>query len=142
MRIVLRLTARFLLSLLAASVLIFLLLPKYGIAGYLFSFTVTHLLNFILSLRRLIAVTGYPLSLRFSLRISVLALMAALPVSLLDRGAIAVLPTLALCGVYLCLFALLLSLSRTFTAADLRWIISLLRPQRHHIRLKNGSPPA
>ena len=52
-----------------------------------------------------------------------------------------VLPTLALGGVYLCLFALLLSLSRTFTAADLRWIISLLRPQRHHIRLKNGSPP-
>ncbi len=39
-------------------VLLFLLLPKYGMAGYFFSFLVTHLLNFILSLRRLLKITG------------------------------------------------------------------------------------
>ena len=37
---------------------LYLLLPKYGMNGYLFSFFVTHLLNFLLSLRRLMKITG------------------------------------------------------------------------------------
>ncbi len=39
-------------------ILLFLLLPKYGMSGYFFSFLVTHLLNFALSLRRLLKITG------------------------------------------------------------------------------------
>lgn len=39
-------------------VFLFLLLPKYGMNGYYFSFLVTHLLNFGLSLRRLLKITG------------------------------------------------------------------------------------
>jgi stage V sporulation protein B len=39
-------------------ILLFFLLPKYGIGGYFFSFMVTHLINFILSLRRLLKITG------------------------------------------------------------------------------------
>ncbi len=38
-------------------VFLFLLLPKYGMMGYFVSFFVTHLLNFILSLRRLLKIT-------------------------------------------------------------------------------------
>ena len=38
--------------------LLFLLLPRYGLTGYFVSFLVTHLLNFLLSLRRLILVSG------------------------------------------------------------------------------------
>ncbi len=38
--------------------LLFVLLPRFGIRGYLFSFTVTHAINFILSLRRLIRISG------------------------------------------------------------------------------------
>ena len=38
--------------------LLFLLLPQYGIEGYYVSFLVTHLLNFILSVRRLLKITG------------------------------------------------------------------------------------
>ena len=38
--------------------LLFLLLPRYGMNGYFFSFLVTHLVNFILSLRRLLKITG------------------------------------------------------------------------------------
>ena len=38
--------------------LLYLLLPKYGMIGYFFSFLVTHLLNFFLSLRRLLKITG------------------------------------------------------------------------------------
>jgi O-antigen/teichoic acid export membrane protein len=39
-------------------VFLFFLLPKYGIAGYFLSFFVTHLVNFMLSLRRLLKITG------------------------------------------------------------------------------------
>ena len=42
--------------------LLFLLLPKYGMGGYFFSFLVTHLLNFILSLRRLLKISKIQLS--------------------------------------------------------------------------------
>ncbi len=42
-------------------VFLFLLLPRFGIAGYVFSFTVTHAINLILSLRRFLIVTGYKL---------------------------------------------------------------------------------
>lgn len=38
---------------------LFWLLPRFGMAGYFVSFAVTHLLNFVLSLRRLCMVTGY-----------------------------------------------------------------------------------
>ncbi len=39
-------------------VFLFLLLPRFGMAGYFLSFFVTHLLNFILSLRRLLKIAG------------------------------------------------------------------------------------
>ncbi|MDY2719659.1 MAG: polysaccharide biosynthesis C-terminal domain-containing protein [Candidatus Faecousia sp.] len=38
---------------------LFFLLPRLGITGYLISFAVTHLINFFLSVRRLLVVTGY-----------------------------------------------------------------------------------
>lgn len=38
-------------------ILLFLLLPHYGMGGYFFSFLITHLINFILSLRRLLKIT-------------------------------------------------------------------------------------
>jgi O-antigen/teichoic acid export membrane protein len=39
-------------------IFLFLLLPRYGMGGYYFSFLITHLLNFLLSLRRLIKISG------------------------------------------------------------------------------------
>jgi stage V sporulation protein B len=39
-------------------VFLFLLLPRHGMQGYFFSFFVTHLINFFLSLRRLIKITN------------------------------------------------------------------------------------
>lgn len=44
--------------------LLFLLLPRYGMTGYLQSFFITHLLNFTLSLRRLLRITGLRISLK------------------------------------------------------------------------------
>jgi stage V sporulation protein B len=41
---------------------LFLLLPRYGMMGYFISFLVTHLLNFLLSLRKLLKITHISLS--------------------------------------------------------------------------------
>lgn len=38
--------------------LLFVLLPRYGLGGYVFTFIAAHLVNFALSLRRLVRVTG------------------------------------------------------------------------------------
>ncbi len=45
--------------------LLFLLLPRFGLAGYFASFLLTHLLNFLLSLRRLISISHPGLALHF-----------------------------------------------------------------------------
>ena len=47
--------------------LMYFLLPRYGIDGYFFSFTVTHALNFALSLRRALHIGGVRLSGFFAL---------------------------------------------------------------------------
>ena len=44
--------------------LLFVLLPRFGMTGYFASFLVTHLVNFILSLRRLLKITKIRLSLQ------------------------------------------------------------------------------
>jgi stage V sporulation protein B len=54
-------------------VFLYLLLPKFGMNGYFFSFLVTHAVNFSLSIRRLMKITGE----RIPLHIPVLTLTAA-----------------------------------------------------------------
>lgn len=53
--------------------LLFVLLPRYGILGYYASFLVTHVINFGLSIRRLLKTSGV----RFPLRIPLLTILAA-----------------------------------------------------------------
>lgn len=43
---------------------LFFLLPVYGMGGYYFSFLITHLINFLLSIRRLFKITGKAIPLR------------------------------------------------------------------------------
>ena len=52
---------------------LYILLPKYGIIGYFISFTVTHIFNFILSIRRLLHITQESVP----LHIPILTLLAA-----------------------------------------------------------------
>ncbi len=47
--------------------LLFILLPKYGMVGYFLSFFITHLINFALSLRRLLKIAGKVVSLKTAL---------------------------------------------------------------------------
>ena len=95
-------------------VFLFLLLPKYGMAGYYLSFLVTHLINFILSLRRLIRCSGCKLS---AFR-PILALLA------LSLGIIAgsKLNLLA----YLATVLAMLTLFRVVGKEDIYWICGLV----------------
>ena len=101
-------------------VFLFLLLPRYGMQGYYFSFLVTHLLNFILSLRRLLKITAQRLSIHIPLlsaAAAVFAIWACTHVqTALFRG---------IC--YLLILGSLLFLLRVLTREDLRWIRGLIR---------------
>lgn len=109
---------------------LFLLLPRWGVTGFLFSFIVTHILNFILSLRRLLVVTHYHLTLPFPLLAGLSALGAAIPVRFLFTG-IATAAGAVLCGLcYLVLLALLLSLTGIVSRTDFLWLRSLFFRQR------------
>jgi len=97
--------------------LLFLWLPKYGIAGYYASFLVTHVINFALSLRRLLKCSGTHLSfIRPALALA--ALVAAVAVASFLPGSI---------PVYLLVFLALLFLLRVLRREDLVWLRGLVR---------------
>lgn len=114
-------------------VLLWLLLPRWGIAGYFFTFTLTHLLNFYLSIARLMTITGYTPPLSFILKILLCALAAALLTGAISPLVAAPLSA-CLIGtlIYLISFALLVSLTSSLTAADIAWLRSVLRIGKIH----------
>ncbi len=107
-------------------VFLFLLLPRWGVAGYFVTFTFTHLLNFILSIARLVRVAGCGSFPAFVGKILLCGAGAALSVRLAVRA----LTPLAACllggTLLLSLFALLLLLTAALVPADRRWLRSLL----------------
>ncbi len=103
--------------------LLFLLLPRYGIGGYFFSFTVTHGVNFFLSLRRLLKITGEPLP------VHVLVLTLASGVAAV--GVASAVPTPWIKGAaFVCLFFSLLVLFGVVSKEELRWIRGLIKFRR------------
>ena len=107
--------------------LLFLLLPRYGMKGYFFSFLVTHLLNFALSLRRLCVITGFRIPF-------------ATPALAASSGMLAVwlAKLLGLEWVYLPVFFGLLSLFGVLSREDVRWASGLILPRAH---LTKGDNP-
>ena len=99
--------------------LLYMLLPKYGMDGYFFSFFVTHLINFILSLRRLLKITGHTIP--FS--VPALAVAAALAAV---WGASRFSGLLGQCGGYLALLGSLLCLLGVIRREDFQWVRGLL----------------
>ncbi len=97
---------------------LYILLPKYGMNGYFLSFFVTHLVNFILSLRRLLKITGERIPFyvpAFSAGAALAALWGASRLSMaLLRG-----------GAYLLLLAGLLWLFQVLGKEDLQWLRGL-----------------
>ena len=104
-------------------VFLYLLLPKYGMEGYFVSFLVTHLVNFLLSLRRLLKISGV----RIPFHLPALALAAAL-VSVTGAGRI--LGSAGQCVAYCALLGSLLFLGGIIGRDDLRWVLGLLRAKK------------
>ena len=100
--------------------LLFILLPKYGMEGYFVSFLLTHLLNFLLSLRRLLSITGQKLP----FHIPALSLSAAL----LSTWAASFLPnTTAQAIAFPALLFSLLHLFGVIGREDARWLLGIIR---------------
>lgn len=101
---------------------LYLLLPKFGMTGYYFSFLVTHLLNFILSLRLLIRTAGIQISAGIALRIGLAAVIAvtlcAIPHAPAIRGVS-----------FLLAFPCLLTLLGVVGRQDIFWIKGLIRKE-------------
>ncbi len=100
-------------------VFLYILLPKFGMMGYFASFLITHLLNFILSLRRLLGLVGnvFPTSYIF---LSLLATALAILGSLL-------LPKPAQIPGFFMLSGSLMCLNGVIKKEDFSWIHGLLR---------------
>ena len=99
---------------------LYILLPKYGMDGYFFSFFVTHLLNFFLSLRRLLKITGQRIPLRLPL-----CCLAAAPVGVWLAGHLAA--PLLRAAVYPVLLGCMLILLGVLRREDGLWLKGLVR---------------
>ncbi len=98
---------------------LYFLLPRYGMEGYYVSFLATHLLNFILSLRRLLKITAQRLPFH------VPALSAAATVfAAWACGHVGQVPLRVVC--FLLILGSLLFLLRILNREDLRWLKSLI----------------
>ena len=104
-------------------VLLYLLLPHYGIVGYFISFTVTHVINFFLSLRRLLKITGIDIRISVPLR-CILATCAAVWIAGFVSSAI----FQVIAGIILlfCILILLGVVSKT----DVQWVMGLIKKDR------------
>ena len=115
---------------------LWLLLPRFGVAGFFFTFTFTHILNFFLSLIRLMNVAECSSPLAFAAKVLACTAGAALGVEWLLRLPLGTAAACVLGGVaFLAGFALLVLLCGAFGPEDRRWIrmtlgIDLQKPQR------------
>lgn len=100
-------------------VFLYQLLPKYGMQGYFFSFLVTHLLNFILSLRRLLKIAKIRLQVVTPLLTGVATVVSVWVCSYLSA------PPLQAAGCLL-IMGCLLFLLRVLGKEDLLWIKGLV----------------
>ena len=109
---------------------LYLLLPRYGIAGYLLTAYVTKILNFILSFGRLAKVTDLSVSMAGVVK-SILAIIAATGLADLLTGLMptAATPASVLSQILLVVFLYLFFLRAMdcINGEDVRWGRSLLR---------------
>ncbi len=99
---------------------LFLLLPRYGMQGYFFSFLVTHLINFILSLRLLIKTANIRISIGTPVLTGVCLFLSIWLASFLHF------PVLR-CVAFFLLFISSLTLCRVVGYSDLKWLKALLK---------------
>lgn len=105
--------------------MIYLLLPKYGIGGFLAAFAVSHALNFYLSLRRLIIVTGYLPRFRATIQAALCCGLSLLIMNLWPSDGSLSWTLLRGCG-FLLLYTLLSGFVGALARDDLIWLRSLI----------------
>ncbi|MBE6958952.1 MAG: hypothetical protein E7447_07385 [Ruminococcaceae bacterium] len=103
--------------------LLYVLLPQYGIAGYFISFTVTHIINFYLSLRRLLKITGVDIHISIPIRT---LLCGCIAVFLADFSPSPLFRALSGSILLLCL----LYITGVIHTADAKWLLQLLNPNK------------
>ncbi len=99
---------------------LYILLPRYGIVGYYISFLVTHVINFILSLRRLLKISKIQIQWYvpfLTIAAAIIASWAANFVSL----------SIYRCVAYVIILFCLLFLSHVLCHEDIAWIKGLIR---------------
>ncbi|MBQ6851919.1 MAG: polysaccharide biosynthesis C-terminal domain-containing protein [Oscillospiraceae bacterium] len=99
---------------------LYFLLPRYGMNGYYFSFLITHLLNFALSLRRLLKIAGIRISIYIPAFSAAAAIASVWAASHLSQ------PILQ-CVAYPLLLGSQLVLYRIWGKEDLHWIKGLFQ---------------
>ena len=99
--------------------LLFVLLPRFGMTGYFVSFAVTHAVNFLLSLRRLLKITGIRIPFYIPGFTCGATLLAALGASLMPGAAGRVVAFVGLLGSLWTLF-------RVVSKSDLKWLKGLV----------------
>ena len=100
-------------------VFLYFLLPNYGMDGYFFSFLVTHLINFVLSLRRLLKTTSLSIPLHLPL-LTASAMLLGIYVSSLAAN-----PIMGSAG-YLLILGSLLFLFGVLRKEDIHWAKALV----------------
>ena len=104
-------------------VFLYYLLPRHGMMGYFISFSITHFLNFLLSLRRLLKITNQRLPFHIP-AFTIAAATAAI------WGASYVSQPYLRAGAYVALLGSLLYLTKIVSKEDIRWIKGLIQTNR------------
>lgn len=101
-------------------VFLYFLLPNFGMDGYFFSFLVTHLINFLLSLRRLLKITGEHIGFAIPALTGAAVLAAVWGAGHFSSLGLQVTGFLLLLGSLLCLF-------QVTGMEDFRWLWGLVQ---------------
>lgn len=109
-------------------VLLYILLPRWGVKGYIFSFSLTHAINLFLSMRRLLVVTGHRVCATDFLRPFLCLVLAVALIELLTLGSASLLVSTLLRGGFFLLFLLTgFVCSGAFASRDYRWLRRVFR---------------
>ena len=100
-------------------IFLYLLLPGYGMMGYFASFLVTHFINFLLSLRRLLKITGQSLPFHIPALTAAAALAAMWGAAGFSSAHLRSISFIALLGS-------LLYLLKVISREDIHWLRGLL----------------
>jgi len=100
-------------------ILLYALLPRFGVGGFVFTFAVTHGINFYLSIRRLMTVTGFRPDLRHALRTAAVAVVSVVLTLRLAPSVPRFVSAVCSGAVFLGLYFLLSRAARTFHPREL-----------------------